>query len=103
MRYLELDENNNIIGVHSESYEHMKMVELEEMETDILGKALIDGKIVDRVLNDEEVLEQKINEALIYLASTDFKMTSDYDQDVSEVKIKRAQARAFLREHVDGS
>ncbi len=50
---------------------------------------------------EEEVLQQeldnKIREAKKYLSDTDFKMTLDYDKDVSEVKIKRAEAREFIR------
>ena len=44
-------------------------------------------------------LIKEINKAKSYLKSTDFKMTSDYDQDVSEVIILRAEARLFIREN----
>ena len=33
-----------------------------------------------------------------YLIDTDFKMTADYNKDVTEIKAKRAEARAFLKE-----
>lgn len=42
--------------------------------------------------------EYKINEAKAYLTSTDYKMTFDYDKDVTDVKTKRAEARALIRE-----
>jgi hypothetical protein len=45
----------------------------------------------------EEALEVKRQEALAYLASTDFKMTADYDKDTTEVKVLRANARAVIR------
>lgn len=46
----------------------------------------------------EQELLQKINEAKLYLSETDYKMTVDYDKDTSEVKIKRQEARDFIRE-----
>ena len=45
----------------------------------------------------EEALESKRQEAQAYLASTDFKMTADYDQDTTEVKLLRANAREVIR------
>lgn len=52
-------------------------------------------------LNQSELLalenQAKIDEAKAYLASTDYKMTSDYDKDTTDVKAKRAEARALIR------
>ena len=45
----------------------------------------------------EETLEVKRQEAQAYLTSTDFKMTADYDKDTTEVKVLRANARAVIR------
>ena len=49
----------------------------------------------------EEIAQQekdaKIQEAKQYLASTDFKMTADYDQDTTEVRVLRQQARELIR------
>lgn len=45
----------------------------------------------------EQAAEVKRQEALAYLASTDFKMTADYDKDTTEVKLLRAEARKVLR------
>ena len=45
----------------------------------------------------EEAQEAKRQEARAYLASTDFKMTADYDKDTTEVKLLRAEARKVLR------
>jgi hypothetical protein len=45
----------------------------------------------------EEALESKRQEARAYLASTDYMMTADYDKDTTEVKLLRAEARQVLR------
>ena len=45
----------------------------------------------------EEALEGKRQEAKAYLASTDYMMTADYDKDTTEVKVLRAAARAVIR------
>ena len=45
----------------------------------------------------EEALEAKRQEARDYLASTDYMMTADYDKDTTEVKVLRAAARAVIR------
>ena len=34
-----------------------------------------------------------------YLIDTDFKMTVDYDKDVTDVKLKREECRTFIREN----
>ena len=45
----------------------------------------------------EQALESKRQEARAYLASTDFMMTADYDKDTTEVKALRAEARQVIR------
>jgi len=50
----------------------------------------------------EEILNQKINEAKAYLASTDYKMTVDYFATLTEAEQVqltqlRAEAREFIR------
>ena len=65
-------------------------------------KTQITEEDVERINNEKEIQFQqtiayRISEAKKYLADTDFKMTLDYDKDVSEVKIKRAEARQFIR------
>lgn len=45
----------------------------------------------------EQAIEAKRQEALAYLASTDYMMTADYDKDTTEVKVLRAAARAVIR------
>ena len=54
---------------------------------------------INKAKEDEykDSIEYKINEAKKYLIDTDYKMTIDYDKDVAEVKIKRAEAREFIR------
>lgn len=59
-----------------------------------------DGNLVAYDLDlvkQEQAAEAKRQEALAYLASTDFMMTADYDKDTSEVKVLRAAARAVIR------
>lgn len=45
----------------------------------------------------EQALEAKRQEALAYLNQTDYMMTADYDKDTTEVKVLRAAARATIR------
>ena len=45
----------------------------------------------------EEALEVKRQEAQAYLVSTDYMMTADYDKDTTEVRILRANARSVIR------
>ena len=59
-----------------------------------------DGNLVAYDLDlvkQEQALEAKRQEALAYLASTDYMMTADYDKDTTEVKVLRAAARAVIR------
>ena len=59
-----------------------------------------DGNLVAYDLDlvkSEQAAEAKRQEALAYLASTDFMMTADYDKDTTEVKVLRAAARAVIR------
>ena len=45
----------------------------------------------------EQALEAKRQEALAYLASTDYMMTADYDKDTTDVRALRAEARNVIR------
>jgi hypothetical protein len=45
----------------------------------------------------EQAAEAKRQEALAYLASTDYMMTADYDKDTTEVRVLRAEARNVIR------
>ena len=45
----------------------------------------------------QQVLDKSIAEAKAYLASTDFKVLPDYDEDVTTIKAKRQEAREFIR------
>jgi len=59
-----------------------------------------DGNLVAydlALVQAEEALEAKRQEALAYLASTDYMMTADYDKDTAEVKLLRAEARQIIR------
>lgn len=60
----------------------------------------VDGNLVVydlELVKTEQEKEAKRQEALAYLASTDYMMTADYDKDTTEVKVLRAAARAVLR------
>jgi len=50
-------------------------------------------------LGELDKKEDIVKEALAYLNATDFKMLPYYDKDVTEVKIKRAEARERVREY----
>ena len=59
-----------------------------------------DGNLVAydlALVQAEEALEAKRQEARNYLTSTDYMMTADYDKDTTEVKALRAEARKVLR------
>jgi hypothetical protein len=45
----------------------------------------------------EQEAEAKRQEALAYLASTDYMMTADYDKDTTAVRVLRAEARNVIR------
>jgi len=45
----------------------------------------------------EQAAEAKRQEAIAYLASTDYMMTADYDKDTTEVRALRAEARNVIR------
>ena len=45
----------------------------------------------------EQATEAKRQEALAYLASTDYMMTADYDKDTTDVRALRAEARNVIR------
>ena len=64
-------------------------------------KVWIESNTPEPEFTEEEIAQQakdkQIQEAKAYLASTDFKMTADYDEDTTEVRAKRAEARALIR------
>jgi hypothetical protein len=45
----------------------------------------------------EQAAEAKRQEALAYLASTDYMMTADYDKDTTAVRALRAESRNVIR------
>ena len=45
----------------------------------------------------QQAKDKQIADAKAYLLSTDYKFTADYDKDTTEVKAKRAEARAIIR------
>lgn len=57
--------------------------------------------VEDAYMYGDEALEVRANllYSQQYLADTDFKMTVDYDKDVTDVKLKREECRTFIREN----
>jgi hypothetical protein len=84
----ETDKDGNEIQIKP-SYVKDDWIEISKEEVDATNKAKEDEY--------KATAEYKLSEAKTYLAATDFKMTSDYDQDVTEVKVKRQEAREFIR------
>ena len=81
---------------------HSIILKLYPQVTIIRGEEAFDadGNLVAYdldLVNAEQAAEVKRQEALAYLASTDFMMTADYDKDTTEVKVLRAAARAVIR------
>lgn len=62
---------------------------------------LAEGNTPEPEFTEEELAQQakdkQIADAKAYLLSTDYKFTADYDKDTTEVKAKRAEARAIIR------
>jgi len=58
-----------------------------------------DSIVVDDEANEKQFISDKVKEYKEYLNSTDFKMTADYDQDTTEVRVLRQQARDYIRLH----
>ena len=57
--------------------------------------------VVDDAENEKQFVADKIKEYKKFLADTDYKMTSDYDKDVTEITALRAEAREYIRSHED--
>jgi len=58
-----------------------------------------DSIVVDDVENEKQHIAKQVQDYKDYLTATDFKMTADYDQDVTEVRTLRQQARDYIRLH----
>lgn len=103
--YTEVDEVRT--QVHCESFsghvEHIAMLRAKaleygtELDEVLIAECIASFKMPTAEEIALELLRTKVAEARAYLASTDFKMTSDYDEDVTEIKTKRAEARDFIR------
>jgi hypothetical protein len=81
---------------------HLAILKLYPQVVTIRGDEAFDadGNLVAYDLDlvkAEQAEEVKRQEALAYLASTDYMMTADYDKDTTEVKVLRAAARAVIR------
>lgn len=60
-----------------------------------------DEIVIDNDENEKQFVADQIKQYKKYLADTDYKMTSDYDKDVTEVIALRAKAREYIRSHED--
>jgi hypothetical protein len=50
----------------------------------------------DDILSQEKAL--LVQDARNYLASTDFKMLADYDENTADIKVLRQEARTLIRD-----
>jgi hypothetical protein len=77
--------------------------ELDGSQDDLIGDktpiTLEEVQAINKAKEDtyKATIEYKLAEAKAYLEATDFKMTVDYDEDVTEVKLKRQEALEFIR------
>ena len=86
---------NNELFIDPIVKNHTGLIELTKEEFDAQLE-------LNNTPTDAEILEAKVNEALVYLSSTDYKMTVDYFATLSkeiqdELILKRAEAREFIR------
>ena len=113
--WLEATWSEDEIQVHCESFsghpEHITMLEAKALEfgTSLDGYAELIEQAKEAFVmpTAEELLayelDQKIQEAKMYLASTDYKMTVDYFATLTkeiqdELILKRNEAREFIRQ-----
>ena len=112
--WLEATWKEDEIQIHCESFsghkEHIALlrVKAKEFNTSLKEFEPLIKQCQDSFIypTDEEIakeeLQHKINEAKVYLSSTDYKMTVDYfatlTKDVQdELILKRSEARDFIR------
>ena len=101
MKYAKLE--NNIV-VQIQPNKEKGFVEVDD--TVVCGMVLEDGLFTIPInkQSEEEILQNKLNEAKSYLLSTDYKMTVDYfatlikEQQDDLIKL-RAEARQFIRDN----
>ena len=88
----EISEMQNLVGITDEQMDAMFNIGIVLDMNDIQGTTTPEQyAIIDTYIQVEEKKQ--------FLADTDFKFTSDYDQDTTEVEALRAEARAFVREN----
>lgn len=93
---------------YSEVFEGLNYVELNKVKTVMTPEQAVE--IVSIATDWVQALgqegnpnavqkeEARVREALELLDSTDFKMTADYDQDTTDVRVLRQEARELIRE-----
>lgn len=59
--------------------------------------------VVDDIENEKQYVADQVQKHKDYLTATDFKMTADYDQDTTEVRALRQQAREYIRLHSEAT
>ena len=91
-KFLNVNQNNGYMVVtslpYSEAYPEYSNYKWEN-----------NSIVIDDIENEKQYVRYRVQEHKDYLNQTDFKMTSDYDQDVTEVKVLRAEARTFIRDN----
>ena len=90
MKYFKNKQNELYVDPIVEKHIGLEELTKEEFDTQL---------VINNTPTPEQVLQESIAKAQAYLASTDFKMTVDYDQDITEVTTLRAEARTYIREN----
>jgi len=81
----------------------MQVVMMEDTYVYLSDSKIIPAKTVNEAIKkqaEKKIFQEntkKIAEAKKYLQDTDYKVLPDYDQDSTEVKVKRQEAREFIR------
>lgn len=74
------------------------------IEVDIEGNVTEHEDADVKAPSEEEIIEQKLNEAKQLLIATDHKFYGDYEpkegEDMDTIRVKRKEARDFIRENI---
>jgi hypothetical protein len=66
-------------------------------EGDKYSKIVFVNDVLVLEVDEETKMVNELTEAKAYLEATDFKILPDYDEDVTDIKLKRQEAREFIR------
>jgi membrane-associated HD superfamily phosphohydrolase len=86
-----------ILNLRKDSVFNLVNGEIEWLDTEQTQPT--EQEIQDEIvrLEAQDKIEQKITKFKQFLAETDYKVLPDYDLDSTEVKVKRQEAREFIR------